>query len=349
MTDAPTHHRGIALIEAIVALLIVALVLLTATHFLQRLRLLGDVSRERTEATRLADAELERLQALDTPASVAALADRDEAIAGRASTARFDLQRRVAHGAAGTDVRAVTVAMQWTDRTGATQRVELPALVGPQDARLSAALVAGAAASAPRGVQARQAAIPTVARDLGDGRSAYTPPEAGAPTWIFDNASGAIVARCANGTTGCATVSAVSVSGTVRFDARDVPDATTARSAPLAFAIGITGLGAPACSITPVDASGDRFVRYVCIVDLGVAPSWSGRIELVPAGWTIGTTAGDHRVCRYAAVAPAAHTGIAVSLTHRDFLVVRGDLSCPAAILEASASAVDRRTVPHQP
>jgi hypothetical protein len=89
--------------------------------------------------------------------------------------------------------------------------------------------------------------------------------------------------------------------------------------------------------------SGDRFVAWQCIVAPRADGRWSGRIALVAAGSTIGTGSAAHRVCRYgndaniAVLADEANVGAA--LLGRNFVVVGGNESCPAA----------PPTEPHQP
>ncbi len=104
--------------------------------------------------------------------------------------------------------------------------------------------------------------------------------------------------------------------------------------------------------------SGDRFIAYRCVVALRATGSWSGRSTLVPAGWTIGTGASEHRICRYVNHTDhsgvidrnAEHTGRYVdvhgALVQQNFLVLRGDLACPVGD-DSTPPAVD--TALHQP
>jgi hypothetical protein len=96
------------------------------------------------------------------------------------------------------------------------------------------------------------------------------------------------------------------------------------------------------------DDAGDRFLAWHCVVTPRADGRWSGRIALAGDGWTIGTGAGDRRVCRYAEPGSAIDANIALAgadadvgsaLLGRRFLVVRGSASCPG----------ESRTVQHQP
>ena len=112
--------------------------------------------------------------------------------------------------------------------------------------------------------------------------------------------------------------------------------------------------------------SGERCVAYRCVVvAAGDPPRWSGQSVLVPVGWTIGAAATQRRVCRYVndidgsgAIVrndehPSVYRNVDQPLQQQNFLVVRGDLDCPAeaaATIDAKAAAtVPVTTVPHQP
>ena len=106
--------------------------------------------------------------------------------------------------------------------------------------------------------------------------------------------------------------------------------------------------------------TGDRFVAYRCVVAPRADGRWSGRSTLVPTGWTIGTASADRRVCRYAADRdgsgaidaniehPADYVGVKSALQAQNFIVVRGDQSCPAAP-DARLLTASSGTVQHQP
>ena len=81
---------------------------------------------------------------------------------------------------------------------------------------------------------------------------------------------------------------------------------------------------------------------------------WSGRTDIDPDGWTIGTDPTQWRICRYArdldgsgrvdanVEHPAIYQNVTGALTRQNFLVVRGDQACPT-------SADRHATLPHQP
>lgn len=112
--------------------------------------------------------------------------------------------------------------------------------------------------------------------------------------------------------------------------------------------------------------TGERFVAYRCVVvAAGDPPRWSGQSVLVPVGWTIGTAPTQRRVCRYVndidgsgAIDrnnehPSVYRNVDQPLQQQNFLVIRGDLACPAGAAatidpKAAATAVVA-TAAHQP
>jgi type II secretory pathway pseudopilin PulG len=120
-------------------------------------------------------------------------------------------------------------------------------------------------------------------------------------------------------------------------------------------------LGLPAWTDT-----GDRHVAYHCVVFPPANGSWSGSATIVPQGWTLGAGTGDRRICRYSADLdesgaidaniehPPAYANANHALAHQNFLVVRGDASCPSASpvhLDGAAGdvIVDLSTAAHPP
>lgn len=116
-------------------------------------------------------------------------------------------------------------------------------------------------------------------------------------------------------------------------------------------------------------SSAQNAVRYECIVYQASAPlSWSGKLVLT--GLRLGTSAADHRVCRYSAdyngsgdlftpdrqaldntEHPEVYGRVAGSLVGQNFLVVRGDAECPRAPAVDLGAGIyaDYSTLPLQP
>ena len=86
----------------------------------------------------------------------------------------------------------------------------------------------------------------------------------------------------------------------------------------------------------------------------------------MPSGWTIGTTAADLRVCRYAADTdgsgavdaniehPSSYAAVGTPLANQNFLVIAGTRTCPAGNAVSVRGAAgdvysNVATEPHQP
>jgi hypothetical protein len=202
--------------------------------------------------------------------------------------------------------------------------------------------------------------------------------------------------------TQCESISGHLLSGRVRFTSAAPPSAQQANEAPLAFSVALALSGgsypvAPLClseamktvsyrslagtriEAVPLDATpaslgvpswtdtGDRHAAYHCVVyPIAGSSVWSGRVDLAPLGWTVGSGAADWRVCRYAADRdgsgavdsniehPAAYTGVDSALANQNFLVIKGNQTCPAGTpvrLDGTAMDVfaDLSTAQHQP
>jgi len=174
---------------------------------------------------------------------------------------------------------------------------------------------------------------------------------------------------------GCAAGRWLLVAGTIRFASTTASAPASAREPPLPTAVAITlrdgDYPAPAACFSEarktvrylVDGSlhlddvaadataasaglaawaetGDRFLAWHCIVTPRADGRWSGRVALLPDGWTIGAGSNERRVCRYlprsadAIDANIASSGedvdVAAALLGRNFLVVGGSERCPS-------------------
>ncbi|MEP7300505.1 MAG: hypothetical protein ABI699_03180 [Caldimonas sp.] len=411
----PRSQQGAALFESLVAFVVLAIATLAASQVQSQLRLHADLARQRTEAVRLGERELETLRAWSAlaPASgasaYAAIVDGESvenAGSGYLGNADYRIVRRIDE-LAFAGAKTASVAVEWRDRGGATQRVALDSVIAGNDPVWSGALAIGAGAGVPRGAFGRSPRVPVGARPLGRGRSVLKLAESASTALVFDDATGEVVARCAGVATttasrdlgsgdlaACASGHWLVLAGTIRFSSAVPPLSAQASETPppVAVALALAGGGYPAspeCAAepmktvryqaggslhvdaVPVDAlpaslglaswsdSGDRFVAYRCIVTPRADGSWSGRGTLLPSGWTIGSGNGDRRVCRYATDRdgsgaidaniehPADYAGVVANLLAQNFLVVRGDQSCPAAPGPGLLASLD--TVQHQP
>lgn len=339
------RHRGhgASLVEALVALAVMALGMLGVVGVQSTLRLNSDVARQRSEAVRLAQRSIEdaRSFTLVEPsgglASYGDLGELEQAIASPSAGTAYTLTREVAAtgGAGDSDesrLKTLRVKVSWSDRTGAAQSVELNTAVARVMPELAGTLALATRVSA-NGVPAsgpanRNPVIPTAAVDFGLGASGYLPPNrpAGDQTaWLFDNLSG-LITLCTSSETNnallilasqltCGSATAWPLSGTVVFATDAAPasalDAAQPSGAPQAVRVGVTqtfpaGVGSPAC-YTSAPVPGQPVVTYVCALPVSgtstPAAAWSGYSYVNGAGIT--GAAGGYSVCRYTAGPPA--------------------------------------------
>ncbi|MEO7337313.1 MAG: hypothetical protein ABIV63_12090, partial [Caldimonas sp.] len=197
-------QRGTSLLEALIAFITLSMGMLAVGHVQTHLRLSSDVARQRSEAVRLGQEDLESVRAFSVVAASAGLRSFDaiasaattiDAASGYATNARFLLTREV-DVATATGLKQVRVQVDWDDRSGGRQHVELSTAVARQDPAYSAALVLSKTSATRRGALGRSAFIPLEARDLGDGRSAFKPVVGAAFAWLFDAVTGRVTGRC---------------------------------------------------------------------------------------------------------------------------------------------------------
>ena len=411
-TRSRSTQRGTTLLESLIAFVFLSLGTIATVQLEGALRQHADLARQRTEATRLGDKELESLRAysvVDAASGVASYAGIVEAVAvvdsssGYASNTSYRVVRHVDDGAV-TGAKATSISVEWTDRNGAPQAVRLDSVIARIDPAYSGALAI--AAPTRLGAFGRSSAIPLAAKPLGDGRSAWKPAAADSVALVFDDSTGQIVSRCtgivaamrdivAADLAACTAGTWLLLSGTVRFTAAAPPLAAPASGAPMPFAVSValTGTGYPTppqCSVdametvrytsngsvhleaVPIgalpaslgvatwDDIGDRFASYRCVVAPRADGRWSGRVTLVPMGWTIGDDSAGRRVCRFASDRdgsgaidaniehPADYVDVNGPLAEQNFLVIAGNQTCPAS---PSDSVIDAGlgTVQQQP
>ena len=275
-----TAQRGTTLLESLIAFVFLSLGTIATVQLESALRLHADLARQRTEATRLGDQELETLRAysvVDATSGVASYAAIADAVAvvdsgsGYASNASYRVVRQVDDSAVA-GAKATSISVEWTDRSGAPQAVRLDSVIARVDPAYSGAL----AIAAPPGLGAfgRSPDIPLSARPLGDGRSAWKPAATDSVALVFDDGTGQIVSRCTGiaaatrdivtaDLTNCTAGTWLLLSGTVRFTASAPPMAAQASDAPPAFAMSVA-LAGPGYTTPPqchVDAM--QTVRFI--------------------------------------------------------------------------------------
>ncbi|MBW8831390.1 MAG: hypothetical protein JF606_18595 [Burkholderiales bacterium] len=378
-TSTRRIQRGISLVEALIAFLVLSLGTLGMSKLQSHLRLHSDIARQRSEAVRIAQEDMESLRSFtstttemnehsygDISSASATIAPSRE----RSGNTSFHVERSISEG---NGFRTASVSVNWPDRLGHRQHVILESVIAGTPPRLSGALTLVQHLKPMRPVWDRSPAIPAQARNLGNGSSAFKPSETGTLAFVFDNASGLVTSRCDQVAAtvrnseldtaklvDCTPMRGMLLSGIVRVSLDVPPDAAHPADAALLFDMNltITGAGKPEMPICVTDAA-TRVVAYHCVI-APVAGRWSGRSSLVPRGWTLGTAATDRKVCRYSADQdgsgaidsnaehPNEYKDVDRSLMQQNFLIVRGNQPCPVAS-KGEAVFADLTTVQHQP
>lgn len=379
MDDLKPGRRqgGVSLIEALVALAVMAFGMLGMVGMQATLRSNSDVSKQRAEAVRIGQGALERWRAferLDAGAGID-FAEIDSGVAPPVAgdNATFTVTATVTPPAAAVPASApqfktVAVKVGWTDRTDEPHAVNLVSTIAGIAPELAGTLSLPndrAATQRPRG---RNRAIPFSAADQGNGTSLFTPPNSGGITWTFNNTTGVITSVCVPANP-CVAADHFLLSGFVRFATGDAPTPAEAEQPvdPL-IAVGmVVDLTAPTSSTEACFTQHvGNAVAYFCALPTTAPPAvWSGQslvTGLPIAASMADATAGLYKVCRYTPQATHTPTGGNTShplvyadvdgpLVQQNFLVISaGDgtnpYACPA---DGPIPFMNSTTFPHQP
>ena len=134
-----TQQRGLSLLETLIALLVLSLGMLALTRLQTGLRVGADAARERSEAVRLAQLDIEDLRAFTDLDGWAAIVDAATDVTPTGSTTRYTLER-VVETHAEPALKAVRITLRWNDRHGSAQQLQLDTLIGGHDPALSGGL-----------------------------------------------------------------------------------------------------------------------------------------------------------------------------------------------------------------
>jgi Tfp pilus assembly protein PilV len=328
----PTRRaRGGSLVEALVALAVLALGVATTVRLQGELRLGAEVARQHAEAVRLAQ------EAIEASRSYSAIAPAEgrttyagldttapTAIAGDAQHTVFTLARTVGdHAASPTSPRLKTLAVDvtWADRRGEPHAVGLRTAIAAMPPELSGLLAVAGTGPRPRLAGGRHPAIPLEAVDTGT-TSRFVPPPADAAAtddtveWIFDNRSGLITSHCTSSGE-CTATAAWLLSGHVRFaTAAEPPTPAQAELPPGPLGMTAEQIDAVRVVVERTAPVADRVacrvqrcgdhLRDFCALpvagDADAVPRWSGRslVAALPlAAHTLDARADAFRVRRY--------------------------------------------------
>lgn len=346
---SPAAHplrRGVSLIEAISALGVMAFGMLAVVGVQATLRSNADVSKQRAEATRLAQQGMERSRGFGQLAANAATAavEFDEIISVNEAAvdginASYTLVRSVP-AALYPRLKTVTSRVSWIDRAGVTQTVQLNSAIAGISPEVAASMMLPQQSGVMLRPVGRNRTIPPLAKELGDGTSAIKP--AGAPdtvAWRFDNVTGLITFCTVNpavvlvtsdltvANLVCGGQTALGVSGFVRYARTATPpleadarNPLTGPSNPLTVSIARTDGGLASVCYGQSVAGPTPYNVYNCAVPVTVTaanptPGWSGSVSFTAdpmdtmAATATETSANKIKVCSYANA--GAHVGTA--------------------------------------
>jgi len=362
MTPLRRRQRAVALIEALVALAVMAIGLLGVVGMQATLRTNADLSRQRSEAVRMAQEKIESLRAFSQlgvegagtsePEYADVITSTAEDVtpsSGRAS-ATFKRTVSVAPPNAGDPaMKTLSVTVEWWDRradsSNATDTNRQSVVLNTAVARVDPALGAGLGLPTNRSVtqrpRGRNIAIPASSVDTSSGTSSqFNPPNGRGVSWVFSNDTARITVAGSRG-------QGVLISGYVRF-ATGLTQPTSAESetpsgAPVGFGMQVNLTSPvlssadlqPACYVDTSYPGGAA--PYYCVVPITTTArghfspfSWSGRTVLT--GLNLATSASDYsgshyRVCRYTPD-PTTDTPTEGNVAHPlDYVTVTGALT----------------------
>lgn len=343
------RQRGFSLVEAMVSLIVLGLGLMAVAALQITLSRSGDLAKQRTEATRLAQ---EKLEALRTFRSTGVYA-------GQIVNSNSSTQETVTTNATYTRTwsvaqlnsvdtgRSIQVSVAWTDRVGDMHRVQLVSAVAEVDPlEVGALMFPLPDGTILRRPMDRSLEIPIRATGISGTQKSYIPWSGSSGGYlVFSNVSGDVVQRCSavptadslNSSTACSTLDAYLLSGYLSGSRANSSYITFAN--PVSFSSAQYMAATPECVIgTAADqtsgATISGYLYYVCLIqptdhdsNAATARVWSGRSD-------INVTSGT-RVCRYTTSAtttdndshPATYSLVTRSLDNQNFSVTSG--SCP--------------------
>jgi Tfp pilus assembly protein PilV len=318
MRSNSKHSRGVSLVEAMVALAVMAFGMLAVVGVQSTLRLNADVAKQRSEATRIAQETLERYRSftsVDTgPAEQTWNGIAEGTTTVRGLNAVYEVRRDLLATPDAAKVLSVTVS--WADRASpdasANQHVTMASTIAAAAPALSGTLAVrpGIASVAPvRRPFRRHPSIPVQAKDLGSS-SAFVPPQHPQMAIVFNNVTGVVtgicnfnyetasenilpeeIADCSN------TMTGQLLSGFVRFQRRedgadlvagDVED-PPGPALNMRITLSLTSTGHPSGSFCIDDANSTSvsfgnlaFATYYCVIVSNSTGLWSGTTTVTP-------------------------------------------------------------------
>jgi prepilin-type N-terminal cleavage/methylation domain-containing protein len=327
--------RGFTLVEALVALVVLAFGMMALAGFQTSLSRNSDIAKQRTEATRLAQQKMEELRSLAW-ADLAGGSDSPAPVGGNTSYVRsWDLS------APSQDPwRSVSVTVRWNDRAGEVNTVNLNSAISRAAAADGAVLglpaVSDGILHRPSG-RPLDIRLPIPSISIGGGQSAVG---VGSTWFVFSDTTGEVINYCTTVVPtpqGCVSAAGYLLAGYINDGAlNNVDNFAWPLTAPsfTATQFMLSHDCAIGAAINPnTGAPQPDFRFYVCRVEpsdhdsnAATPPVWTGKLVLEPP------PSGSQVVCRYDGNATdpfGVYQRVSSSLDNQNYLVL-GSGPCPS-------------------
>jgi prepilin-type N-terminal cleavage/methylation domain-containing protein len=318
------RQRGFSLIEALIALAVTAFGLLALAGVALKLAYNEDIARQRGEATRLAQEQIESLRSF-TQLAAAPGANAWDSMASNVSgeqitnTADFNTNTTFTRSwqvfdSTSDPWRRVSVTVAWTDRvkdTAEPQSITFNSIISKTDpfdsGALNFPLPGNGTMKRPKN---RSMNIPVPAVDLGEGKSAI--PVSTGLYAVFSNESGWVVRTCNFNITNasqlnlCPETTAYIVAGYISLKSSGNGNNINSLSFPADLAINtsqVSGSTGVVCNVSDARDQNTNSVisgykYYLCVVYVAAeGQAWSGTLRLAATALNNGTA--DVLVCRF--------------------------------------------------
>lgn len=362
--------RGVSLLEALVAMALMAIGLLGVVGVQSTMRSSSDISKQRSEAVRIAQEAIEQWRSFHSIEANATAVDWGDLVSDASATsiagtnATYSRTRTVTDLPAPARGKALTVLVSWNDRNGTQQQISVSTVITGIAPELFGTM--GFPTKPVQPVLGRKNSIPLQAKDLGDGTSGLLPPNA--PTgvvWLFNNNTG-VFRICAttatvladllpNTISGC-TGSYLAITGYVRYSLSATQPANSAALQPTSTPAELSGYPPNPIQVSvvenPVTGSSfcypmedtigpEAYSAYFCGVPASVNNTTrTVRLSFGPSNLIAGPTAPEDRdasrirICRYFDLAGnGTYSSPGSSLANQNYLVIRagdGPVTPPA-------------------
>ncbi len=364
------RQRGLSLIEALVALAVMAIGMLGLVGVQTSLRGNSDLAKQRSEAVRIAQQKIEYWRSYSTTDTGAVgelrwnqLIDETADVTGMNAT--YHVVSDFTSLPAPRNGRTLDVQVTWTDRAGQSQGIDFQTLIAGAPPELAGTLVVPGQGDTIRRPVGRIRGTPIVAKDLGNGTSGLMPTStSGSVVWVFNNATGVfkICTTSASSTdlldltniSGCGTQLYSLLSGFVRyatsFSGPLLSDLDHGPNTSLTVSVNVTaptGVGTVTCLLQPHFADSDdpeRYTAYYCAIPVvsltsTTTSAWSGKVVFGPSGLISGTLAdndsSNRKMCRYHS--HATYSLVRTPLANENYVMIRAGnggsaFSCPTGV-----------------